>query len=262
MINTKKNRETLYLKLSELDIVTKIRKAIKDRPEFNVPWVYTKYLYEARCNQYHEVFHQQLGRIHSFCRSCWKVVIRPQNLVQLFDLYEFQRELAEPCKCGYEARETVYGIWGGYFYNRSKEEAQERFQEVSAFADTLNPRPPVIIKRYCTEFEIGPQSLGPSNELPEQTKKEIEEETQIDNFLFRGNPQFGSVQADFLQAHVMRRWIHWAYQHGDETYKAFTGGNPLFPKYVTYHEELAHENPASVKGAVAVRRVDQRYWHK
>lgn len=240
MINTKINRENLYLKLSEMDIVTKIRQGIKNRPEFNVPWVYTQYLYEARCGEYHRIYHQALNRIHSFCRSCWKVVIRPQNLEQLFDLYEFQRELAVPCKCGYEARETVSGLWGGYFYNRSKEEALLRYKQVRQWADTVDKDIPVIVKRYCTEFEIGPLSLGPSDKLPEQTEAEANEEKQIDVHIFRGGPQYGTVQPDYLVAHVMRKWIHWAYQHGDKSYLKLTGGNPLFASPVTYHNKEKH----------------------
>ena len=234
MINTRENRENLYLTLAQLDILTKIRPAIKDNKLYNVPWIYTQYMYEARCDIYHRVYHQQLHRLHSFCRDCWKVVIRPKNVVQLFDLYEFQKTLGHPCKCGFEARETVCGLWGGYFYNRSKEEALERFRQVREFADSIDTSIPVIVKRYCTEFEIGPLTLGPSNKLPDQTEEERKEEVRIDNLLNNTGPEYDKVQPDYVQAHIMRKWIHWAYQHGDLSYLELTGGNPLFPKY---HEE-------------------------
>ena len=237
MINTKKDRENLYLRLSNMDIISRIKPAIQERRQFNVPWVYTKYIYEARCNHYHQVFHQTLRRLHSFCYDCWKVDIRPKNLSQMFDLYEYQRECCNPCKLGFEMREAVYGLWGGYFYNRSKEEGLERYREVRAFADSLDPEIPVILKRYCTEFEIGPLSLGPSDKLPELTEAEKEEERKIDYHLY-GYPQYNTIQPEYVQVHVMRKWIHWAYQYGDVTYKEFTGGKPLFPTYVTYHQEV------------------------
>jgi hypothetical protein len=221
-----------------MDLITKLRPVIKNQPGFNAPWVYTKYIYEARCNVYHRVYHQHLGRIHSFCRDCWKVVARPRNVVQMFDMYEYQRMCGNPCKLGFEARPTVHGLWGGYFYNRSKEEALERYAEVREWADSVDKDIPVIVKRYCTEFEIGPNSLGPSNELPEQTEKEKREEAQFDNHFFKSAPQYDTVQPEHVQAHVMRNWIHWAYQYGDGTYKELTGGNPLFPPYVTYHQEV------------------------
>lgn len=237
MINTRKNRENLYLYLTKLDVLTKIKPAIQDRPQFRVPWVYTQYMYEADCDHYHRVYFKTLGRIHSFCRSCWKVVARPRNLVQLFDLYEFQCTLGHPCKCGYEARDTVNGLWGGYFYNRSKEEGLERYKEVREWADSIDPEIPVILKRYCTEFEIGPDALGPSDKLPDQTPEEIAEERQIDNILKTEGPQYDRVQPDYIKAHVMRGWFHKAHKNGDNSYTQMTGGGKLLPSYVTYHDK-------------------------
>jgi hypothetical protein len=158
--------------------------------------------------------------------------------VQLFDLYEFQRELAVPSKCGFEAREYVFGLWGGYFYCRSKEEAFDRYKEVKPWADSIDAQMSVVVKRYCTEFQWGPLSLGPTDKLPPQTEKELQEEKQIDYHLFKQNPQYDRVQPDFVQAHVMRRWIQWAYCYGDETYKEFTGGHSIGAQQVTYHHEL------------------------
>jgi hypothetical protein len=45
-------------------------------------------------------------------------------------------------------------------------------------------------------------------------------------------------QPDHLKENVFRSWIHWAYAGGDQTYKEFTKGEPLFPQYVTYHQEV------------------------
>lgn len=172
-------------------------------------------------------------------------MVRPQTLIQLLDLYEFQKEMGVPCKCGTEKRETVYGLYGGYFYTRSKKEGVERYKQVRRLVDEcLSPDVSVILKRYCTEFELGGQGdvkgQGPSDQTPDATEEELEMEVYIESHF----PRIGSnnSQPRFLIADVIKEWIHFAYQQGDETYKEVTGGKPLFPPYVTYHKERRNRN--------------------
>ena len=251
MINTKNKRKSLYLALDKLDIITKLKPLLegggyKLRLEdgkfvprdpgasYQPPWVYVKTLGSARCDIFHQVFHQLFKHIPTYCRHCYKVVVRPQNLIQLFDLYELQREIGVPCKCGIEKRATVHGLYGGYFYTRSYKEGLERYEQVRKLVDEqLDKTTPVILKRYCTEFEIGPLSLGPSDEIPPTTDEEKEWEHHILSLF--PPVGFATRQNDWQLAHVMREWIHWAYQNGDTTYKAFTDDSPLFESYVTYH---------------------------
>jgi len=251
MINTVKDRRNLYMRLEKLDLVGKLKPLLEKqgyilRPEdslfvprkvsvaYNAPWVYVKPDPMARCDLYHRIFFRVLGHIHSYCRSCWKVVVRPQNLEQLFDLYELQRQMGVPCKCGTEHRSTVCGHYGGYFYCRSKEEGLDRLDEVKKL---YSYDVPIILKRYCTEFEL---EGVPSDELPDCTLEEREMEKYIETHF----PRIGvsSRMPDHLIAAVMRRWIHHAYESGDETYKLFTGDEPLFKKYVTYsRDEVSKE---------------------
>ena len=39
----------------------------------------------------------------------------------------------------------------------------------------------------------------------------------------------------------MVKWIRWAHQFGDASYKELTGGAPLYPPYVTYHDKTEEE---------------------
>jgi len=255
VINTKKNRENLYLRLSNLNLIGRLKPLLERhgymlRPEdakfvprlpgvsWNAPWVYIQHDPTIRCELYHRVFFNILGHIHSRCRECWKVVVRPQTVVQLFDLYEFQREMGVPCKCGMELRSTVCGLYGGYFYTRSQEEGLERCAEVRRLVDErLSPDVPVILKRYCTEYELGgnggPAGQGPSDKTPPCTVEELEYERYVETHF----PPVGGghVASDHLNAAVMARWIHHAFEHGDMTYLQLTGGTPLVPEYVTYH---------------------------
>ena len=253
MINTKKGRKNLYLRLNRINLVKKLSKLLgaggryylrmedgkfmPNRPSMGhqAPWVYVKGS-GARCDLYHRVFFDVLKHIPSYCRSCWKVVVMPRNLVELFNLYELQREMGVPCKCGIELRKTDSRLYGGYFYCRSLEEGQKRYEEVRELVNKhLSESTPVILKRYCTEFEIGPDGKGPSNEVPDCTDEELE----FEEFVAEHFPRvwFGNVQPDHLTASVMVDWIHHAHERGDPTYKEFTDGSPLFKPIVTYHKE-------------------------
>lgn len=261
MINTKRDRKNLYMALDKLALVRKLKPLLERagyilRPSdskfvprvvsvsWDAPWVYVKSLSDARCDLYHRIFFNVLKHVHSYCRSCWKVVVRPQNLVQLFDLYELEREIGVPCKCGVEKRTSVHGLYGGYFYTRSKEQGLERYKEVRGLVDEqLSPDVPVILKRYCTEFEIGGDGIegfGPSDQMPDCTKEEREMEKYIETHF----PRVGTSnpQPDHLSANVMMSWIEYAFAHGDQTYLEFTDGKKLTKDYVTYHEQKENQN--------------------
>lgn len=253
MINTKKDRSNLYLRLNRMNLIKALApilgqgggyhcriedgKFIPNLPAMgtNAPWVYVKSAAGARCDILHRILFDRLGIIPSRCRQCYKVVVRPRNVVELFDLYELQREMGVACKCGIEKRPTTKDLYGGYFYCIGLEEGQERYKEVRALVDErLSPETGVILKRYCTEFEIGPEGQGPSSELPELT----EDEKWLESYIFENFPSvgYGNKHPDHVNANVMMEWIHHAHRYGDSTYMTFTDGSPLFESVVTYHD--------------------------
>lgn len=257
MINTKIDRENLFVRLNRLNLVKKFNDLLgakggyharmedgKFVPNFpstatDAPWIYVKVHPQLRCDIYHRVIYKHLKMIPTMCRSCWKVVVMPRTLVELFDLYELQREFDVPSKCGTEQRRTDTRLYGGYFYCQGEKEGQERYKQVRALVNKqLSPKTNVILKRYCSEYEIGDgkeKGFGPSDELPELT----EDEKWLEGYVLTNFPSvgFGMPQVDHIISHVMMEWIHHAYRHGDDTYKTFTGGEPLFPPVVTYHKK-------------------------
>jgi len=256
MINTKKDRKNLYLRLDKLNLIKKLQpllgksyhlriedgKFVPNNPAMadGAPWVYVQTTDDARCDIYHRVFFNILKHVPSYCRECYKVVVRPRNLVELFDLYEYQREMGVPCKCGIERRPTTSSLYGGYFYNRGLDAGKECYARVREQTDKhLSKETPVILKRACTEFEIGPDAFGPSDEWPDCTAEEID----MENYIMAHFPRvgYGTPQPDHVTADVMMEWIGHAYRYGDPTYSEFTDGSPLFPPYVTYHEEQEQE---------------------
>lgn len=250
MLNTKTDRKNLYMRLDKIAVTEKLRPLLEKkgyylRPEdgliapripgsaWDTPWVHVKHDWLGRCDLYHSVLFDILDVIPSYCMECYKVVVRPRNLIELFDLYELQKEMDRPSKCGIERRDTTTSNYGGYFYNRGEEKGLECYKAVRREVNKhLSKSTPVLLKRACTEFEM---KYPNSDEWEEMSDEEKEVESYILSCI--AVPQYHNMQQDFVVASVMRKWIHHAYRQGDETYKEFTDGERLFQDYVTYHKE-------------------------
>ncbi len=204
------------------------------------PWLGTKELAVGAkamkgCTEYHLYFSGSMGRlgfIHSYCHDCYKVVAKPKTVKQLFQLHALQQKMGLPAKCGIEIRPFVPRLYGGYFYNRSLEAGKECLKKVKKAVRTeIDPSMQVLLKRGCTEFEM---RFGDSDKWkiePEQIKFEKE-------FLEVYRPDMPEEMELplYVQSHIKTRWLHWAAQNNDMTYKEFTDGVSLIgePKYVEY----------------------------
>lgn len=173
--------------------------------------------------------------VPEYCMGCWKVVVRPKTLKQLFALEKLQKEMNLPSKCGIEVRNYVPALYGGYFYNRSKEQGQECYEKVREAVNAcpeLGEDIDIYLKRACTEME---QKFGETDKWKDVTDEQREIEKTVLS-LIAYDPS-GQKQPPHFVAHVHKTWIEWAFQHGDETYKEYTNGLPIEPAAVTYHEE-------------------------
>lgn len=223
----------------------------------DTPWVHVRTIDGLDCAMWHQITFNAVSRLlplgQAFvprkCQSCWKVVVKPRTLQQLFNLYEVQKRLEMPCKCGIETRESVNGLYGGYFYNKSLEAGQQCYETVKqamAGNEFLSPlldevdengrTTRIILKRACTEYEhlitdSSTWKITPAQEFIEDL---------IERYVVNDNLKLS--QPEHIVWHIMRGWIDYAWKHGDETYARYTGGKPLFPAYVTYHQpELIKE---------------------
>lgn len=198
----------------------------------DMPWIFAAQDDHRKCNLWHGIFFNVFGWLPSECTKCWKVVVRPKTLEQLFELHEFQKELGWASKSGIEVRNTVYGLYGGYFYTDSLEQGYKTWEIVSLeVRDRLGPDVPVLLKRGCTEME---HKFGDSSKWDELiTDRQLMLEKKLDSFI-DSNERI--EQPDIVKKAIYKKWIEWAYQSGDETYLNFTGGQPLYPGYVTYND--------------------------
>lgn len=233
------------------------------------PWIYTKGRENQNCHFWHKILFNHLyaqKKIPSPCLGCWKVVLMPRNLEELMATYIMQKHLNRPCKCGTEgARENTDRLYGGYFYNPTIEQGQECIDLVrktmaetkiwnhSLFGvpikahfydegetmpffagDVIVEGPPkVILKRGCTEFE---QNVGPSDKWDESVDEDQLEQEYLwkDSFVL----DFPNMkQSDHQLAQVIQKWIHNAYQWGDQSYLQYTNFNRLYKPPVTYHDK-------------------------
>jgi len=209
---------------------------------------------DHRCMWWHDIWFPCYGIIPTSCQTCWKVVCKPRKLPQLFALLDLMlNKDTKPCKCGIERRESVSGLYGGYFYNDSLEEGRERYNSVkkamledevlAPLLDEVNDQgfpTRLILKRACTEYEIRVHSKQNiehrrSDEW-EITPEQLELEERL-NASYAVAESKNRGQTTDLKAHIIATWIEFAASNGDDTYLQYTGGQPFYPKYITYHED-------------------------
>ncbi len=202
------------------------------------PWIYVNPQPGAGCPVYQAIV-DGCKFIPTPCLNCWKVVVAPNSLFELMQLYKLQIEFTADrmgtgrfCKCGTEIRPYTHRNYGGYFYCKSQEHGLHRYEQVRKMADEINPNINVTLKRYCTEFEL---ALGPSDKY-EWVDGTADLEAAIFNAVDISSIGDPLLQPDFLKGHIIRKWIEFAWDRGDPTALMFNDNDPLFPPSVTYHQ--------------------------
>jgi hypothetical protein len=197
------------------------------------PWVKVRRCPKRQCTRHHRVLFRLYGVIPRFCFDCYKVVVRPRSVVELFKLLEVFRGLPEhlACKCGLELRDYVPALYGGYVYSLGVDEGRELHRLVGdAVAEGISPDVPVVLKRACTEFEL---EYGDSEKWRYRPGWQLCEQWVDDHFLF---PARAPDQPDFVQVNVMNNWFEHAHSAGDMSYLTLTGGEVIHNPSVTYEQ--------------------------
>jgi len=247
MIDTIKNREHLYEMLTKLDDISKMKVLLEKKnfridadgrfrraysSQWNTPWVHQHQEEQQQCELWHELFFSVYQMVPSYCQDCWKVVVFIPTVRDLFDLYELQKDLGHPCKCGIEYRATDERRYGGYFYNWGKEAGKACYAKVRSAVDSrLSPDIKVILKCACSEYEIacGPPAEWQVSDKQRELEAAFRRRVDTHSLIYR--------QYDYIKAYVMLRWIHHAAHIGDTTYREFTDGKPITPTMKTYRQE-------------------------
>jgi len=217
----------------------------------DTPWIHVKHTLGFDCGLWNQITFRcivpSLPSGQKFvprrCQQCWKVCVKPRTLQQLFNLHETQKQLDLPSKCGIEVRESVPGLYGGYFYNKGLKSGMDCYNKVMVAmlknehlaplvdeVDEFGRTTRIILKRACTEYE---HTVGDSSKWEITPEQEFIED-MVDNYVV--HESYSLTQPEHLLWNIKRRWIEFAWEHGDPTYARYTGGKPLYPAYVTYHQ--------------------------
>ena len=194
-----------------------------------VPWIYVKKR-QASCSLYNESYREYFDFIPQFCmHSCWKTVVKPSKVADLFRLYHIMRALDIPSKCGLETR-VLQGGFRGFFYADNLEIAQMHYNEVKPVLDEELKYPyEIFIKRACTEME---DDFGPSDTWQVQPGWP-EREKYLDRIIVFPVDLDGD-QADWHKRFIMREWIRRTCKT-DDTYKEIVDADLVVPT-VCYQE--------------------------
>lgn len=194
------------------------------------PWISIHHGDTRKCGYYLDICYSCYGFVHSRCFSCYKVVIKPKTLSQLFRLKKVLECIEKPSKCGIEVRDYVHSLYGGYIYADSVEEGMETYTKAKQLVTEQIGFIPIILKRGCTEYET---SFGRSDEW-EYAAGDLEK--RLNDLIIYEN-SLTAEQPDFVKNLIYLKWIQFAYRNGDDTYLEFTDGKNLNIDYVTYHQE-------------------------
>lgn len=216
------------------------------------PWIYTNPNPKMFCNFYQSIFYGTIGKavpiIPQRCLNCYKVVVKMHSVVQLMRMYDFQKQFTQDCigrdrfcKCGVEERDWVHYNYGAYFYNHGEVEGLLRHKQVKENMIKLfgkdgvgkwdDGKVEVILKRGCTEFEI---KMGPSNKWTMTEQQKLLHDKIFQHLDLKKS---GIKPPDFVNEHVILRWLNHAWKIGDSTVKIFNDNNPFYTPVVTYHDK-------------------------
>ena len=195
-----------------IDLDGKIR--LHRKLVIDIPWVFVRGREFGDCYMFKDIWFEHFKIIPSFCQAyCYKVVIKPRTVKELFETYETLRAMNVPSKAGLETRAYQQGHYRAFIYCNGLQDGERRFKEARA---AIPADIPVVLKRGCTEFEY----LMPSDKWhvpPEQSAFE-----QKLMAIFQTEP-IAPFQPQWIINAIKRRWIAHAYKIGDETYKEVIG---------------------------------------
>jgi len=188
------------------------------------------------CKRHFFIF-DKFNIIPKYCFSCYKVLIAPRTVIELFKLMFVFDTLKLPDdntkKCMVEVRPGISGKYKGLIYCRNLDEAKEILTTVkSIVTNKISKKIVCSIQRGCSEFKIA----YPEFAIKEGKKESLfmpyneewrEHEEHADKNLI------GHIRPSYLNEHnhigftlhdvfVMRTWLAYASAKGDYSYQKIT----------------------------------------
>ena len=176
----------------------------------NNPWVFFGKAKGMPCFIRHALYFNAFGMIQEYCvNSCWKTVIRPYTLSDLFKVNDYLEETNITSKCGLDTRTFSEGLYLGVIYSETHEDGKEKEAE----SQKIFPELEVFTKKGCTEFEN-----RMSSKYWNVTDQQIELEENLRKRVDHSWPEHFK-QPDWLVDKTKTYWTQMAYMVGDKTWK-------------------------------------------
>lgn len=171
------------------------------------------------------------------CRNCFKLKAVPNDLKGMVALLELLEKQPEHAKCGVDLNNAYSrDLYAGYVYLDGLDAARAAYAPLRQAIDRhpdLGPRVPLRIKRGCSDYEV---FCGPSDSW-DFANWQAAFEAHAEELCppVHGDP----LPYRLAKATRMTEWIKLAYRIGDDSYLAFTDGQPLYAASVSYSPESA-----------------------
>ena len=183
--------------------------------------------------------------IPKYCFDCYKILIEPRTVMELFKLLMIFEKCALPYdnsrKCMCEARADCAGAYKGFIYTRGMEEGKEVRNIVrEVISEGISPKVRITLKRGCSEYaRVYP---GYARIKLGAALMQYNDDWQVHEDSFDANAGFGAVDVSREQdgnqtayspeeLFAMRYWLRYAATIGDASYLKIAGGTlPSLPR--------------------------------
>lgn len=201
------------------------------------PWLFIRDTLDNKCAVLFDIKYATFNLIPQYCRtSCFKVVIKPTTVYELFQVYEIMKKLDYFGKVGIDDRWYTEGLYAAFSYNETMEEAWEKWKVLRRLvSEQIGDHVKIAAKKGCTEME----GKVPSDTWAFVPDGQIELEAMIDEKL--DNTLMYMTQAPWVIRKKFRTFCKEANRVGDLSYKGLehiTGPlKGISIKSLTYHDK-------------------------
>lgn len=167
-------------------------------------WIYTKHAPDRLCGKWMRIYWDQYRLLAKGCMGCWKISLGLSTLKQALVLRKIQKDMDLPSKVGMDKRFYTRTPFSAHWYcpiSGGLDGARELYQVVKerVFKE-LDGEVPIILKRGCTELEIG---MGPSDCWIRPNEAEDLEEL-LDRTFEDPPPQYPTTSVE--KVHIYCEW--------------------------------------------------------
>lgn len=187
------------------------------------------------CSRHLSAF-EHYNIIPNYCFDCYKVLIEPRTVVELFKLMVVFKEIKLPNdnarKCTVENRDRISGAYKGLIYCRGLSEAEAVLKKIKKIIPKeISRKIPISLKRGCSEYaEAHPEyALIKQGSAMMPYKKEWQKYEDLTDKNLMDTPvtplisTYNKPSYTAKDAGIMLTWIRYAATNGDLSYKKITG---------------------------------------